>query len=101
MLRKRTTRNRENLIHTCRTRNELAPLPHYLVIQKTVCIPPARENQAVQKLFKMTQAQQLHRLYCGSFAITLISKSKPDNQVTPIAVTVACLAADLAALWML
>jgi len=49
----------------------------------------------------MTQAQQLHRLYCGSFAITLISKSKPDNQVTPIAVTVACLAADLAALWML
>ncbi|MNI58765.1 hypothetical protein D3C73_1138910 [compost metagenome] len=28
------------------------------------------------------------RFYCGSLAITLISKSKPDSQVTPIAVTV-------------
>ena len=30
----------------------------------------------------------LSRAYCGSLAITLISKSKPDNHVTPIAVTV-------------
>lgn len=64
------------------------PYPVSQVCGRKPASTPTRETHAVQKFFKMIQKRQLHRLYCGSFAITLISKSKPDSQVTPIAVTV-------------
>jgi hypothetical protein len=44
--------------------------------------------QEKQNGFLWRSEEGFGRLYCGSLAITLISKSKPDSQVTPIAVAV-------------
>jgi hypothetical protein len=41
-----------------------------------------------KKGFRSPVGVMLIRFYAGNLAITLISKSKPDSQVTPMAVTV-------------